>query len=257
MKAKKSYRIRNWSDYNKSLIARGNITIWVSPDITSHWRYTGIRKPGGIQKYSDLAIKACLIVKEVYQLSLRQCQGFMESVCRFLSILSVSHYTTISRRTSKVHFDLLSQLPKRAGLHILIDSTGLKIYGEGEWFRKKHGFRKYSLWTKLHAAVDHKTQKIISVRRSDAHGYDSKYFEPLLKDLHLDISCIYGDGTYDKRICYQAAHRLNAHLIAPVQRRACKQKANRNNPYDKSLEDRDLKIDFISQFYDEQAGRKA
>lgn len=254
MKPKKSYRVRNWSEYNKSLISRGSIKIWISPEIASGWSYKGKRRPGGIKKYSDIAIKTCLIVKEVYKLSMRQCEGFIRSLSHFLSIKEVPHYTTICRRMGQIEFDLLSQLPKKEGLHILIDSTGLKIYGEGEWVRKKHGVSKYSLWTKLHAAVDHASQKIVSVKRSDAHGYDSKYLAPLVESLPIDISCIYGDGAYDKRICYQAASRLNAHLIAPVQKNACKQKANRNFPYDESLDDRDRKIDFLAEFHDKETG---
>lgn len=257
MKPKQRYRVRNWKDYNNSLVSRGSINIWISPEALASWRYKGKRSPGGIKKYSAMAIQACLLVKEVYHLSLRQCEGFIRSLSQFLSITEVPHYTTLCRRMQQVNFDLLSQLPKRQNLHVLIDSTGLKVYGEGEWFRKKHGVRQYSLWTKLHAAVDHDSQKVISVRRSGAHGYDSKYLEPLLAGLPIDIDCLYGDGAYDKRICYQAAHRLKAHLISPVQRSARKQKKNRNYPNDVSLNDRDKKIDFIAEFHDEDIGRQA
>ena len=255
MKPKNTHRACNWSEYNKNLVSRGSIKVWISPEAASSWKHKGKRSPGGIKKYSDLAIKVCLIVKEVYKLSLRQCEGFIRSLSELLSIDEVPHYTTICRRMSELDFNLLSQLPNKKGLHILIDSTGLKIYGEGEWIRKKHGASPYSLWTKLHVAVDHTTQKIISVKRSDAHGYDSKYFEPLLTGLGLDIACIYGDGAYDKRICYQAAHRLNAQLIAPVQRNARKQKANRDHPYDESLDERDRQIDFINAFEDKDLAR--
>ena len=255
MKAKSTYRVRNWSKYNKSLIARGSIKIWLSPEIMSGWSYKGKRRPGGVKKYTDHAIKACLIIKEVYKLSLRQCEGFLRSLSAFMPLKDIPSYTTLCRRMAKIEFDLLSQLKDKKNLHILVDSTGLKIYGEGEWYRKKHGVSKYSLWAKLHAAVDHASQKIVSIKRSDAHGYDSKYLGLLLDGLDIDISCIYGDGAYDKRICYKTAYELKSHLIAPVQRSARKQKLNRNYPNNKSLEDRDRKIDFIREFENEDVGR--
>ena len=255
MKHKASYCVRNWPEYNKSLVKRGSITLWISKKALSDWRYQGKRAPGGVKAYSDVAIQACLLVKEVYQLSYRQCEGFIRSLVRFLPIDRVPHYTTLCRRTDRALFDLLKQRPKQAGMHVLIDSTGLKIYGEGEWFRKKHGVTRYSLWVKLHAAVDHDSQTILSVERSDAHGYDSKYLPALLENKSLDIRCIYGDGAYDKRLCYQTSERLGAQLITPVQHRACKQQANRNHPNESALLDRDRQIDFIRSFDDEELAR--
>lgn len=254
--AKKAYRVRNWKHYNNSLIARGSIHLWISQDTLSNWEYQGKQKPGGVKRFSDIAIQACLVIKEVYRLSLRQCEGFVRSVSQLLGIKSVPSYTTLCRRMRTIQFDLNSHLPKNKGLHVLIDSTGLKVMGESEWYKKKHHLRSYSLWSKLHIAVDHASQKIVSVKRSDAHAYDSKYLGPLLDQLDVKIACIYGDGAYDKRRCYEEAYRHHAHLIAPVQRRARKQAANRNYPCHESLVDRDRKIDFISEFEDEEAGRK-
>lgn len=254
--AKKAYRVRNWKDYNNSLIARGSIHLWISQDALSKWEYQGKRNPGGIKRFSDTAIQACLVIKEVYRLSLRQCEGFIRSISQLFGIKSVPSYTTLCRRMRCIQFDLSSHLPKNKGLHILIDSTGLKVLGESEWYKKKHCLRSYSLWSKLHIAVDHSSQKIVSVKRSNAHAYDSKYLGPLLDQLDAKINCIYGDGAYDKRLCYEDAYRHHAHLIAPAQRRARKQKANRNYPDHESLIDRDRKIDFISEFADEEVGRK-
>lgn len=254
--AKKAYRVRNWKDYNNSLIARGSIHLWISPDALSKWNYQGKRKPGGVKRFSDVAIQACLVIKEVYRLSLRQCEGFVRSLSQLLGIKKVPSYTTICRRMRTIQFDLNSHLPKDKGLHLLIDSTGLKVLGQSEWYKKKHNLRSYSLWSKLHIAVDHSSQKLVAVKRSDAHGYDSKYLGPLLDQLDAKINCIYADGAYDKRLCYEDAYQHQAHLIAPVQKRARKQKANRNYRCHESLIDRDRKIDFISEFEDEEIGRK-
>lgn len=254
--AKNAYRVRNWKDYNKSLIARGSIHLWISPDALLKWEYQGKQKPGGIKRFSDTAIQACLVIKEVYRLSLRQCEGFVSSLSQLLGIRSVPSYTTLCRRMRTIEFDLNSHLPKNKGLHLLIDSTGLKVYGQSEWYKKKHHLRSYSLWSKLHVAVDHASQTVVSVKRSDAHAYDSKYLGSLLNQLDRQINCIYADGAYDKRLCYEEAYQYDAHLIAPVQKSARKQKANRNYPCHESLIDRDRKIDFIQEFEDEEVGRK-
>lgn len=255
MKSKKSYRVRNWSEYNKSLVSRGSVTIWISKEALKNWHFKGKRTPGGVKKFSDLAIKACLLVKEVYGLTYRQCEGFIRSLKKFFPIEKVPHYSTLCRRTSQVKFDLSKQLPRRKGLHILIDSTGLKVSGEGEWFRKKHGTRKFSLWSKLHLALDHESQKIVSVKRSGAFGYDSKFMPDLIDELAVDINCVYGDGAYDKRICYKKCHEIGAQLIAPVQKGARKQRLNKNYSNDESLNDRDRKIDFLEGFEDREAAR--
>lgn len=255
MKTETARRITNWGDYNKSLISRGSIHLWISPDVVSQWTYQGKRKPGGVKQFSDLAIQACLLVKEVYRLSFRQCEGLLRSLKTLLNINKVPSYTTLCRRMSQIRFNLSSQLTHRKALHVLIDSTGLKLLGENEWYKKKHHLRSYSLWSKLHLAVDHGSQKIISVQRSNSHAFDSKYVAPLLKGLDLDIACIYGDGAYDKRLCYHIAYEHQAHLLAPVQRYARKQKDNRNYPNDLSLIDRDRKIDFIREFEDETMAR--
>lgn len=257
MKLKNEHRVRKWGDYKKGLISRGSIHLWISPKTVKNWEYKGKQKPGGIKKFSDIAIQACLLIREVYQLSVRQCEGFVRSLGSFFGIKEVPSYTTLCRRMSEIKFDLISQLPTKKNLHVLIDSTGLKVCGESEWYKKKHNLRTYSLWSTLHLAMDHESQKVLSVKRSDAHGYDSKYLGPLLDIPELDIRCIYADGAYDKRLCYQKAHKREAGLIVPVQKSACKQKANRNHPYDESLLDRDRKIDFIREFEDEDIGRKA
>lgn len=256
MKNKNRYRVRNWKDYNKSLIARGSIEIWISKEALSNWSYQGKRKPGGIKVFSDLAIQACLLVKEVYRLSFRMCEGFMRSLSRVLGIKKVPNYTTLCRRMREINFHLPSQLNKKQALHVLIDSTGLKVYGQSEWYKKKHALRSYSLWSKLHVAMDHESQKILSVKRSDAHAYDSKYFGPLLNEIDdIKLGCIYGDGAYDKRLCYEEAYKHQAHLIAPVQKGARKQKDNRNYSAHEALIERDRQIDCIHQFETEEIGR--
>ena len=251
MKSKNTYRVRNWADYNKSLVSRGRINIWITESALKKWRYQGHRSPGGVKRYSDIAIKACHLIKEVYGLSLRSCEGFIQS----LNLpIDVPCYTTLCRRLSGVDLSLRPMCDRKQPVHQLIDSTGLKIYGEGEWYRKKHGVKKYSLWAKAHVALNHDSREIVSILRSDANSYDSKYLPPLLEGVN-NIACVYGDGAYDKRLCYEACYELGANLIAPTQRNARKQSANRNYVSSEALRDRDHQIDFINEFTDGDMGR--
>ena len=245
MKTKRSYRVRNWSDYNRSLVARGSIELWITRQALAQWRYRGQRRAGGVQFYSDLAIQACLLVREVYQLSDRQCEGFLRSLARYLPIDRIPNYSTLCRRMARLDVKQLVPLRKKLGagpLHVLIDSSGLKITGQGEWIHKKHGVRPHALWAKMHLALDHQTRDVLAIEHSEAHGYDSKFLAPLLDGLDWEVSCIYGDGAYDKRLCYETAYRLGAQLIAPVQHGARKQRANRNIPNHPALKDRDRKL---------------
>ena len=151
MKAK--YRIRNWNEYNKSLIQRGSITIWLSEDAVKKWlapRKVG--KKGRPELFSDDAILAALMIRFVFHLSLRALQGFLTSLIVLLSAeLPVPYYTQICRRAKALGQEL-KKLSRKNISDIVIDSTGLKVYGEGEWKVRQHGVSKRRTWRKVHLA---------------------------------------------------------------------------------------------------------
>jgi uncharacterized protein YifN (PemK superfamily) len=256
---KRKYRVRNWSDYNKSLVRRGDLSIWLSEEMLDKWHFAGKRKPGGVKKFSDMAIKAGLIVKEIFRMSYRMCEGFVNSLLALFvkKELKSPHYTVLCRRAKTIDFKLTKMPSKSTKLHILIDSTGFHIYGEGEWQRTKHKKDKQRDWVKIHIAMDVKEQKILSMQVSDGRGYDANYLPPLLDDIKADIDSIYADGAYDKRKCYLKASAKDAQLIVPPQHNACEQKYNKNYENSPAYDIRDRAIRFIKEFSDEEQGRRA
>ena len=153
-KYKTKYHVGNWPAYDRALVKRGDITVWLAPDAIATWETVGVGKRGGQRQYSDLAIETALTLRLIFHLSLRQTEGFLTSIFGMLGLeLSTPDHTTLSRRGQ--HLDLtLRRAPAGAGLHLMVDSTGLSIVGEGEWAAAKHGGRGRRGWKKLHLGVD-------------------------------------------------------------------------------------------------------
>lgn len=140
-KKKTIYRVRNWSSYNKSLVQRGSVTVWISEEVLENWHpeANGERQRGGKIQYSDQAIECLLMLKAVYRLPYRQTVGFAQSVMDILDAdVRVPDYTTLCKRSGDLTVDIPSSNPDEVK-HIVMDSTGLKIYGEGEWKVRQHG----------------------------------------------------------------------------------------------------------------------
>ena len=134
--APRTYGTTNWSTYNKALISRGNISIWL--DSATQWYAPSIGKHGRNQTYSDTAIQCCLVIKSLFRLSLRMVTGFVQSLIKLCRLdWTAPDYSTICRRQKQIDI-AISYQKSHEGLHLLIDSTGLKFLGEGEWKRKKH-----------------------------------------------------------------------------------------------------------------------
>ncbi|MFK7339212.1 IS5 family transposase, partial [Acinetobacter baumannii] len=160
--ASKIYRTTNWSSYNRALINRGNISIWLAPK--TQWYAQSQGKQGRNQTYSDTAIQCCLMIKLLFRLSLRMVTGFVQSLIKLSGLdWTAPDYSTLCRRQK--HIDIAISYQKSSdGLHLLVDSTGLKFLGEGEWKRKKHGAEYRRQWRKLHIAIDAKTLQIRAVQ---------------------------------------------------------------------------------------------
>ena len=153
-KYKTKYRVRNWASYERALIGRGNITIWLSRAAIASWKPEGTRTRGAPPKYSDLAIETALTLRLLVHLPLRQAEGFLTSLFHLMGLdLRSPDHTTLSRRGQHLNLTL-RRVPRRAALHLVIDSTGLSMVGEGEWAAAKHGRRGRRGWKKLHLGVD-------------------------------------------------------------------------------------------------------
>ena len=153
-KYKAKYHVGNWPAYDRALVQRGDITVWLAPDAVATWEPVGVGARGEQRQYSDLAIETALTLRLIFHLPLRQTEGFLTSIFRMLGLaLSAPGHTTLSRRGQ--HLDLpLRRAPAGAGLHLLVDSTGLSIVGEGEWAAVKHGGQGRRGWKKQHLGVD-------------------------------------------------------------------------------------------------------
>jgi hypothetical protein len=211
-KAKQQYRTRNWAEYDKSLVQRGSLTLWVNEDVIKAWKPDGPKKKGGQYEYSDLAIECLLTLRCVHHLSLRATQGFAQSLFGMMGLeLPVPNYSTLSRRSKKLGVSLPRQA--QGALHIVVDSTGLKIYGEGEWKVRQHGYSKRRTWRKLHLAVDAVSGEIQAVLLSASSMDDAAAVPDLLDEITNPIKEIDADGAYDKRKVYEACKRREVERV--------------------------------------------
>lgn len=219
-KEKRQYRIRNWRDYNSALVRRGSLTLWVEQGTVNRWRDSAAPvKRGRRRFYSDLAISCALTLREVYHLPLRSTQGLISSVLRLLGAdLSAPHYSTLSRRAASLEVSL----PRwGAGpMHLAVDSTGVKLYGEGEWKVRLHGKEQRRTWRKLHLLIDHTTHEAVACSLSAQYVLDRKELPGLLKRVEGEVAEVLGDGAYDFQDCYRAIDELGARAVIPPQVRA-------------------------------------
>lgn len=216
-----SYRIRNWSEYNAGLKQRGSLTFWLSEDSLEAWlseASTGLR--GSSPTYSDLAIATFETLKTIYGLAGRQTEGLLHSLFELLAVdLPVPEHSTVSRRKGQLTISL-PVWPKSERVHLVVDSTGIKVYGEGEWKTRQHGVSKRRTWRKLHIGVDEATGEILAgvVTSNDVH--DSEVFADLLAVTDAELEQVSADGAYDKRRCYKVLQERDAKAGIPPQKNA-------------------------------------
>jgi hypothetical protein len=216
---KTKYRVTNWAKYDQALVERGNITLWITPSAIKGWaaKPTGLR--GAPQKYSDLAIETALTLRLLFQLPLRQTEGFLRSLLELMDLrLEAPDHTTLSRRSSALGVDL-GVLRSKKGMHLIIDSTGLSIVGEGEWASAKHGGRGKRGWRKLHIGVDRAGQIITQVL-TDSSGDDAKTGIKVIKKTKAKLASVTGDAAYDTVAIYKQAGSRGAKVIVPPTRSA-------------------------------------
>jgi hypothetical protein len=220
MKTKTPYRVRNWPKYNAALIERGSLTLWVDEEALKAWRYSGPKQRGAQYVYTDAAIKCVLTLRAVYHLALRATEGLARSLFALLeAALPVPSYSTLSRRAADVKV-ALGALPRSGSLHLVIDSSGFKIYGEGEWKVRLHGWSKRRTWRKLHIGVDEATGEIVAAVASEASVSDDEALPDIVAQVPGEISQVSADGAYDKRRCYEAIEERGAQAVIPPRRDA-------------------------------------
>jgi len=216
---KATYRIRNWAEYNRALVRRGSLTIWVDQESLDAWGHQGPPRWGARFVYSDTAIQCLLTLRAVFHLPLRATQGMARSLFESMGLdLDVPHYSTLSRRAADLSVDLSRK--SKGPLHLVLDSTGLKVYGEGEWKVRKHGYSKRRTWRKLHLAIDAETHEIQAVVVTAAKVDDAEMVDHLLKPVGRPVACAAADGAYDKRKVYRVLEPRTGRILIPPRKNA-------------------------------------
>jgi hypothetical protein len=215
------YRVGNWPAYERALVQRGSITFWLSEDFERVWLYTGEKQRGSQFEYSDKAIEIMLTIKEVFHLSNRGVEGFVRSVFGMLNLdLPVPDHTTLSKRSKTFQV----RLPRRSreSMNLVLDSTGLKIYGEGEWKVRKHGYSKHRTWRKLHVGTNPDNGEIqVGVLTGNSTS-DAAVVKEMLAQIEQTLLSCAADGAYDKRKVYDALteHSPNVEILIPPRKNA-------------------------------------
>jgi IS5 family transposase len=204
-----TFRTRNWAEYNAALVQRGSLTFWVDEAVLQAWlnhQHTGQR--GAPRTYTDTAIHTGLTLKVVYRLPLRATEGLLTSLLKLMGLASlpVPDYSTLCRRQKTLEV-ALPQQHKGQAIHVVVDSTGCKIYGEGEWKVRQHGISKRRTWRKLHLAIDEASGQILGAVLSTNNVADSAVLADLLEQVEEPIAQVSGDGGYDKRVCYDTLRK--------------------------------------------------
>ena len=196
---KQKHKLMNWRAYDASLRQRGSLTVWFTDDAIEGWRAAPRTTPGGQSWYSSLAILTALTLKAVFRLALRQTEGLIGSVIGLLGLdLAVPDHSTLCRRAGTLEVPRPQARRDGAPLHLLVDSTGLKLCGAGEWLVEKHGTKTRRSWRKLHVGVDADTGQIVAAALTTKEVDDGAEVGPLLDQVQTSVASFTADGAYDQ-----------------------------------------------------------
>jgi len=213
-KYKTKYRVSNWSKYDRALVQRGDVTLWISENAVASWRPAPTGRRGAQRKFSDHAIETALTLRLVFRLPLRQAEGFLRSILSLMSIdLEAPDHTTLSRRSQSLNVDL-HRVAGDKPIQLIVDSTGLSIVGEGEWAAAKYGGCGRRGWKKLHLGVD-RTGVIVAEVLTDGDVNDAKTALKLIDHVRWNITNITADSAYDTLAIYDVSAERGAEVIIP------------------------------------------
>ena len=214
---KQRHRVTNWAEYDAALRQRGSLTVWFSEEAIAAWRAEPRTTRGGQPHYSALAIRTALTLRAVFRLALRQTEGLIGSILQLLGLdLAVPDHSTLSRRAETL--EIPKPCPGSKGpIHLLVDSTGLRLCGPGEWLIEKHGTRRRRAWRKLHIGVDAETGQILTSELTTSDVDDGSQVEPLLDQIPGPLASFIGDGAYDQAGIYATITKRHpeADVIVP------------------------------------------
>jgi hypothetical protein len=211
------YKVTNWKAYEAGLRQRGSLTIWFTEEAVTAWRAAPRTTPGGQARYSDLAIETSLILRTVFHQPLRQTEGLVGSLLELMGLdLPVPDHSTLSRRSRTLALAPQAQSASEP-VHLLVDSTGVKLSGPGEWLVEKHGSQRRRAWRKLHLGVDANTGTIVASTLTSKEVDDAAELEALLDQVEEPLAAVIADGAYDQDRVYDdvAGHSAEAAVVVP------------------------------------------
>lgn len=197
------------------------MTLWISAEVIKSWHETEqTGKRGHPKVYGDVVIELMMMIGIVYKQPLRQTEGLLNSILEMMKLdLKSPSYSALCRRRQRLDV----KLPKvrgSEGIHLLVDSTGLKVYGEGEWKVRQHGKTKKNTWTKVHLGVNQVDGMIVAVEVTDNSVADHEVVDALIENIEAPIESFKADGAYDKRAVYETLQRRKARAVIPPQKNA-------------------------------------
>lgn len=208
----------NWRAYNAALVARGSLTVWFDEAAVAGWYETArTGRRGAPRRYADVALQCGLVIREVFHLPLRALTGFLGSLVRLLNLtLTIPDYSPFSRRAAALTV-WIRRLAKQQPRHVVIDSTGLKVYGDGEWKVRQHGTTQRRTWRKLHLAADAENHQVIAAELTAAFVGDAEVLPALLEQLPAEesVATVAADGTYGTQFCHHTLLEQRTTALIP------------------------------------------
>ena len=213
-KYKTTYRVGNWAEYDRALVRRGDVTLWLTPDAIATWAAAGVGRRSGQLQSSDLAIETALTLSLIFHVPLRQTEGFLTSIFGMLGVdLTAPDHTTLSRRGQHLAFALRRARPGTS-LHLIVDSTGLAIVGEGAWAAATHGGQGRRGWRKLHLGVDG-SRVIVACALTEPTADDAITGISLVDEVDGHLTRVTADPADDTLAFYGAAGARGARVVVP------------------------------------------
>jgi hypothetical protein len=235
-KYKTKYRVNNWAEHDRALVQRGDITLWISDDAVTSWKPAPTGRRGAQRKFSDRAIETALTLRLVFNLPLRQAEGFLRSVLSLMALdLEAPDHTTLSRRSQHLNCQL-ARVSTKNPIHLIIDSTGLSIVGEGEWAAAKYGGRGRRGWKKLHLGVD-RSGVIVARILTDGDVNDARTALALIDNVEGEIESLTADAAYDTLGIYSASAARGVEVVIPPSKSATRsrQRRSRSSARDRTI----------------------
>jgi len=247
---KDKYKVKNWKAYNQSLVERGRLTIWLEDSVLRAWRDIDTsQKVVGETLYDNCVIQCCLLLGQVYQQPLRQTTGFVGSLLTLLghADYAIPDYTTLCRRQGCLPVEVSKALTGTKKIDLALDSTGLKVYGDGEWKVRKHGASKRRTWRKLHIGIDEQTQEIVCVELTTNGKDDAAVAGKMLQGKTEKLKSFRGDGAYDD-FAFREILGRGVRQIIPPPKDAVLQHGPKKKPVPDYLQQRNQAVAFIQDY---------